>query len=197
MANSTDMWENTSRLHFFITYSNDGDRQGNAFAHDMFVGPTNLSRWDSFVGTWVRAMRHPRYLTVNGRPVFKVLIPDNFLGWQCGSNTTLADSLLQRLRSAAAVAGVGDPIIGGGWHNPSVPIPAVPPEPRPVQAGYMHYPKTYINCSGGCTLGHYPNVTEAGPCQSICNATFGCTAITINSSSGCIINNDDGPGAPR
>ena len=42
-------------------------------------------------------MAHPRYLKVDGRPVFEVLIPDVFIS-QCGGNTTLADELLDVLR---------------------------------------------------------------------------------------------------
>ena len=60
-------------------------------------------------------MASPRYLKVSGRPVFKILGPFNFLSRQCGGNTTLALSLIRRLRATAVSAGVGNPLIGGGW----------------------------------------------------------------------------------
>lgn len=52
-------------------------------------------------------------LKVNGRPVFKILIPSVFIH-ECGGNATLATGLLDRLRDAARSAGVGNPLIGGG-----------------------------------------------------------------------------------
>lgn len=196
MMNSSTVWGNSSRLRFFITYSNDGDRQGNRVAENMFVGAENLTKWDRFVDTWVAAMRHPRYLRVNGRPVFKMLIPSNYLDWQCGRNGSLANTLFGRLRARAQAAGVGNPIIGGGWHNPSIPIPTPAPAPRPVVAGYMRYPDTFVNCSGGCALQHFADITNATRCMGLCNSTAGCAAVTVGNS-GCTLDSGAGPGAPR
>ena len=111
MLNSSSVWANTTgRLHFAIAYSNDVDRS----RAGMFVGDAGRAAWLSRVPTWVRAMAHPRYLAVNGRPIFQVLIPDIFLS-QCGGNVTLAQDLLELLRAAGRAAGVGAPLVGGGW----------------------------------------------------------------------------------
>jgi hypothetical protein len=59
----------------------------------MFVGPAGQAAWQSRMRTWLRAMAHPRYLKVNGRPVFEVLIPDIFVA-QCGGSVDAANALL-------------------------------------------------------------------------------------------------------
>ena len=100
MLNSTKAWLGVKRLRFFISYSNDRDRQ----APGRFVGPSGENAWNSLVKTWVRAMAHPRYLKINGRPVFKVLIPEVFFGVECGSNATLMGERLEALRTAAEEA---------------------------------------------------------------------------------------------
>ena len=65
---------------------------------------------------------------------FKVLIPEIFMS-ECDDNATQASRRLGELRSAAALAGVGDPLIGGGWENPSVPAAGPKPTPRPQPSG--------------------------------------------------------------
>jgi hypothetical protein len=117
MLNSTRVWEGTKRLNFFITYSNDVDRS----RKNMFVGASGRMLWESYARTWAKAMGHPKYMKINNRPVFKVLIPDSFLSVQCGNNATLARELLDLLRNVAVDMGVGNPLIGGGWQNPSIP----------------------------------------------------------------------------
>jgi hypothetical protein len=102
MLNTSSLWDGTSRLHFFITYSNDID----AGRPGMFVGDAGAAAWNALVRTWVNAMAHPRYLRVNGRPIFEVLIPAVFSN-QCGGNTTLANALLAALRDAGFVAWAG------------------------------------------------------------------------------------------
>ena len=68
-------------------------------------------------------MLHPRYLKINNRPVFKILIPDVFLTVECGSNATLAKKLLDQLRDTATKRGLEEPLVGAGWFNPSVRVP--------------------------------------------------------------------------
>ena len=196
VENSTQVWAGTSRLRFFVTYSNDVDRG----AGGMFVGAAGRAAWASRVRTWVAAMAHPRYLRVAGRPVFEVLIPDIFVA-QCGGNVSLANELLAQLRAAsAASAGGGEALVGGGWQNPSTP--ASPPAPRPHPQGFMQYPDTDIACGGGgggggCDLG---TLTSASlqQCSAACNATAGCAALVFWRSGGnCTLKGAAGPGAPR
>ena len=68
-------------------------------------------------------MRHPRHLKVDGRPLFKILGPSHFLGTQCSGNATLAQERIDEFRALAQAAGVGNPIIGGGWVTGSQPMP--------------------------------------------------------------------------
>lgn len=149
MLNSTTIWTGIKRLHFFITYSNDIDR-GTA---DVFVGVAGQAQWMGLVSTWVKAMQHPHYLTVNRRPVFKVLIPSIFVT-ECGQNATLATLRLAQLTAAAREAGLQTPLFGGGWQNPSVPATSADPagSPRPHPQGYMCYNNTRVMCPGGCTV---------------------------------------------
>ncbi len=189
MLNTTSVWENTTgRLHFALAYSNDVDRS----RVSMFVGSAGRIEWLSRVTTWVRAMTHPRYLTVGGRPVFQVLIPDIFL-LQCGGNVTLAQELLDVFRTAGRDAGVGEPVIGGGWLSPSQK-PGSSNAPLPHPQGYMLYANTDIPCDS-CNLGR---ITESAPdaCMGQCNVTAGCTAfVWYNSNNTCVLKNSAGPGA--
>ena len=169
MLNTTAVWGATTRLHFFITYSNDIDSGRNG----MFVGPAGAAAWSSLVATWVGAMSHPRYLKINGRPVFEVLIPDVFSN-QCGGNASLGDELLAELRAAGVAAGVGEVLVGGGWANPSVPG-TQPPAPLPHPAGYMRYPTTSIPCGQSCLLKNL-SAASVAECEGGCNTTGGCTA---------------------
>ena len=188
MLNSSLVWAGASRLHFFITYSNDID----AGSPGMFVGAAGAAAWAALVRTWVAAFAHPRYLRVGGRPIFEVLIPAVF-ALQCGGNTTLANALLAQLRAAGAAAGVGAPLIGGGWALPSVPG-AAPPAPRSHPEGYMLYAGAGIpSCAGACSLGNLTGGVAA--CEAGCNATPGCAAFVARQG-GCELKAAAGPGAP-
>lgn len=195
MLNSTRVWQNVTRMSFFITYSNDIDR--GSTSKGMFTNASGTALWESYVGTWVRAMQHEHYLRVNNRPVFKVLIPEVFVTWQCNGNATLANALLKVFKASAIAAGVGEPLIGGGWLNPSVPSVVPAPTPRPHPKGYMLYNSTDVACSGGCTITQL-TVSSIEQCQFACNSTAGCTAITISHSSPllCKLKSSDGPGTP-
>jgi hypothetical protein len=191
MLNSTTMWQNVTRMHFFISYSNDIDRNH----ANCFVGPAGDAKWAGLIKTWSKAMAHPRYLKVNGRPVFKILIPEIFVA-ECGSNATLATERLGELRAAARALGLGNPLIGGGWENPSVPAGVKKPEPRPHPAGYMHYPNTKVACPGGCTIKTVA-VTGLRECHLNCNTTSGCVTLTLDhTNKSCELLSQDGPGAP-
>ena len=100
---------------------------------------------------------------------FKVLIPEIFMS-ECDDNATQASRRLGELRSAAALAGVGDPLIGGGWENPSVPAAGPKPTPRPHPDGYMIYSNTTVHCAAaaGCVLATLPGrTTVSEPCLNI------------------------------
>eukprot|EP00041_Stephanoeca_diplocostata_P023323 m.571043 g.571043 ORF g.571043 m.571043 type:complete len:326 (-) comp22265_c1_seq27:739-1716(-) len=198
MMNSSSVWTGVAHMHFFITYSNDIDRSSQG---TRFSGPTGLDAWDALSATWVRAMGHPRYLKIGGRPVFKVLIPEVFLNNQCGGNVTLAEALLQRLRVASRAAGVGEALVGGGWQTPAIPAAGPPPTPRPHPNGYMLYPSTGILCDTPCVLATQ-NVTDVLACQHLCNATGSCAAATVSKNAStqgllqCQLLSTAGPGTP-
>lgn len=189
MLNSSAVWANTTgRLRFALAYSNDVD----ASRDGMFVGPAGLASWLSRVGTWVRAFGHPRYLAVGGRPVFQVLIPDIFLR-QCGGNVSRAEELLEALRAAGRAAGVGAPVIGGGWLVPALP-PGAAPLPHPQ--GYMLYPRTDVPCAAGpCDIARVRGAAPAD-CMASCNATAGCAGFAYYAANGtCALKSYAGPGA--
>eukprot|EP00750_Incisomonas_marina_P003551 INCI1321.1.p1 GENE.INCI1321.1~~INCI1321.1.p1 ORF type:complete len:500 (+),score=47.09 INCI1321.1:73-1500(+) len=196
LLNSSFIWENTTqRLHFYITYSNDVD----AHSPGAFVGPVGLAKWDALVHTWVDAMTHQRYLKINGRPIFKVLIPEIFLQVECNNNETLATALLDRLRAAATAKGLQVPLIGGGWQNPSVPAIA----PVPVPTGYQRYGDVFVDCPGGCAISSaiLPGSNSTTACEHLCNTTSGCQAIQVSNAAAqnetnCTLLNAAAPGAP-
>jgi hypothetical protein len=115
-------------------YSNDIDRS----AQGALVGDAGGVKWAGLMKTWVDAMRHPRYLKVNGRPIFNILISEIFVNTECGGNATLANLRISQLKRAAVAAGVGEPIVGTGMTNPST-ANAVPAweNQRPHPEGYM------------------------------------------------------------
>jgi hypothetical protein len=191
MLNTSSVWANTTgRLRFALAYSNDVD----ASRAGMFVGAAGLAAWQSRVGTWVRAMQHPRYLAVGGRPLFQVLIPDIFL-LQCGGNVSRAEELLELLRAAGRAAGVGAPVIGGGWLNPSQP-PGAANAPLPHPEGYMLYKSTDVPCNAGpCDIARVPGAAPED-CMATCNTTGGCTSFAFYAANGtCVLKSYAGPGA--
>lgn len=196
MLNTSSVWNGTSRLRFFITYSNDVD-SGSA---GQFVGPAGAAAWASLVGTWVAAMAHPRYLKVAGRPVFQVLIPSIFETVQCGGDASLANALIASLRAAGAAAGVGPVLVGGGWQVPAIPNASPTPPPRPAPQGYMQYTQTDVPCTSAaaapCDLATLASVPSPGACEAACNATAGCTALVYYAANEtCRLKAVAGPGA--
>ncbi len=71
------------------------------------------ARWDAACREWCAAMKHPSYLKVGGRPVFKVHGADFFFD-QNGKDPARVEKRLETLRRIAKESGVGDPLIGGG-----------------------------------------------------------------------------------
>ena len=192
MLNTSSVWANTTgRLRFALAYSNDVDRT----RFGMFAGPAGRAAWLARVATWVRAMAHERYLVVNARPVFQVLIPDIFLS-QCAGNVSLAEELLELLRAAGRTAGVGAPVIGGGWLVPALP-PGAGGAPLPHPQGYMLYPNADVPCiAGPCDIARVAGAAPAD-CMATCNSTAGCTSFAFYAANGtCVLKSYAGPGAP-
>lgn len=174
MLNSTTVWQGAKRLHFFISFIHLAwpDKTPNTL-----VGKGGDAKWAGLVHTFVAAMKSPRYLRVNRRPVFKILSPDGFLA-QCGSNATLATIRLTQLREAAIRAGLQEPTIGGGWHLPmrrSAPPVYAGAHPQ----GYIQFNRTKVGCPGGCVI-KATAVSSLVACQLLCNSTLGCAAITVD-----------------
>lgn len=190
MMNSTSVWEGVTRLRFAVAYSNDVDRSRDG----QFVGDAGRTAWLSRVSTWTRAFSHARYLAVGGRPIFSVLIPDIFVNVQCSGNVSLAEELLELLRAAGRDAGVGAPVIGGGWLEPAQP-PDVAPRPHPD--GYMLYAGTDVPCGGSTPCDIRTASGSVGDCIGLCNATAGCVAFAFyTGNSTCVLKDVAGPGAP-
>ena len=104
MLNSSIWPELKGGLRFSVSYSTDFD-SAKTPAQGMFVGEAGQKKWESFCATWIRAMSHHRYLRVDGRPVFKILGPSNFLGAQCAGNATLSQQRIDEFRALAQAAG--------------------------------------------------------------------------------------------
>jgi hypothetical protein len=90
------------RMKFFIEYCNaprfsaEGEEQ-----------------WAQCIPVWIKAMKHPSYLRVDGRLVFKVHGITEFLRAN-GKDITRCRQRLDTLREAVRVAGLGEMIIGVG-----------------------------------------------------------------------------------
>jgi hypothetical protein len=149
MVNDSTVWpplvggSSGKGIRFSMSYSNDLCNAGE------FVSDDGLARWRSFAKTWVRVMGHPRYLKVEGRPVLKILGPYNFLAKQCSGNATLAQSLINQLRALSVEAGVGDPLIGGGWVSEDAPMPE-----RRYQGVNFDYTGDYDSATRSAALGN-------------------------------------------
>ena len=90
------------RMRFFVEYCN----------HDLSAARTD-AEWEQCLATWLAAMRHPSYLRVGGRLVFKVHDSSGFFR-QNGQDVECCRARLKRLRAAAREAGLGEILIGGG-----------------------------------------------------------------------------------
>ena len=93
---------NASRLRFTLEYVN----------HPPFDLQADED-WQSACDAWAKAMSHPRYLRVGGRPVFKIHGLHHFLN-QNGGDPRRVTERLQILREAARKSGLADPLISAG-----------------------------------------------------------------------------------
>lgn len=90
------------RMKFFIEYCNS----------ERFSAETE-EQWAQCIPVWVEAMKHPSYLRVDGRLVFKVHDVGGFLGAN-RRDIDLCRKRLDTLREAVRAAGLGEMIIGVG-----------------------------------------------------------------------------------
>ena len=93
---------NNSRVKFTIEFVN----------HPPFAIESD-DAWRQACREWCKAMQHPSYLKIDGRPVFKIHGLDWFFQQNKGDSREVARRL-EVLREIARQAGVGDPLIGAG-----------------------------------------------------------------------------------
>jgi hypothetical protein len=118
---------NARRMRFTVEYCN----------HDPF----SLQReedWEAAYGIWCDAMRHPSYLRIDGRPVFKIHSIHHFLQ-QNGNDQARVEARVAAIRRAVRRAGLPDPIIGAGVSALGVP-PAQAAKPYDFLVTYMDVP---------------------------------------------------------
>jgi len=93
---------NAGKMQFAIEYCN----------HAPYLVKEQTD-WDWAVKTWVKAMKHPSYLRVGCKPLFKVHSWHHY--WlENGENFDQCTARIQQLRQAARDAGLGEMLIGGG-----------------------------------------------------------------------------------
>ena len=92
----------SSRMKFTIEFVN----------HPPFEIASDTG-WESACRQWCAAMKHPSYLRVGGRPVFKIHHPLLFLQ-QNGNNPEKVNERLETFRRIARDDGLPNPLIGAG-----------------------------------------------------------------------------------
>lgn len=103
---------NSGMMKFMIEYCNAPS-----------FSATNEEQWNACVSTWVAAMKHPSYLRVDGRLVFKVHGVTQFLRTH-NHDLALCRRRLDALRDAVREAGLGEMIVGVGISGQTPPLPA-------------------------------------------------------------------------
>ena len=93
---------NADRMQFAIEYCNHAPYQ-----------VTEQADWDWAVKFWVEVMKHPSYLRVGGKPLFKVHSWHHYW-FENSENLDQCIARMQQLRQAARDAGLGELVIGGG-----------------------------------------------------------------------------------
>jgi hypothetical protein len=80
------------------------------------------AEWAAACREWCAAMKHPGYLRIDGRPVFKVHGLDFFYR-QNGDDAKKVAARLDVFRRLAMESGAGNPLISGGVMPGGVPLP--------------------------------------------------------------------------
>jgi hypothetical protein len=93
---------NASKMKFAIEYCN----------HAPFE-IKDQTDWDWAVKYWVEVMKHPSYLRIEGKPLFKVHSWHHYW-FENGENWEQCVKRLEQLRKTARDAGLGELLIGGG-----------------------------------------------------------------------------------
>jgi hypothetical protein len=83
---------------------------------------TNDADWEATCQQWCRAMKHPSYLRLDGRPVFKIHGLDYFYR-QNGDDARKVTARLDTFRRIAKENGLANPLISGGVMPGGVPSP--------------------------------------------------------------------------
>ena len=102
--------KNSQKMKFCIEYCNAPN-----------FSARSEKEWNACVATWVTAMKHPSYLRVDGRLVFKVHGVTQFLKSN-NNDLTLCRKRLDTLRDAVRTAGLGEMIIGVGISGQTPPL---------------------------------------------------------------------------
>ena len=121
---------NANRMQFAVEYCN----------HEPFQ-IKEQAEWDWAIKTWVKAMKHPNYLRVGGKPLFKVHSWHHYW-FENGENFDQCMARMQQLRQAARDTGLGEILIGGGIGSYQ-PIPVAEgriPKLFDFTATYMELP---------------------------------------------------------
>jgi hypothetical protein len=123
--------KNAGKMKFCIEYCNHGN-----------FSAGNDKEWNECISTWVTAMKHPSYLRVDGRLVFKVHDITQFLKAN-NDDWKLCRKRLDALRDATRKAGLGEMIIGCGitWQTPPLGKKWPPAEIFDFTGTYMCVPK--------------------------------------------------------
>ena len=101
---------NADKMQFCIEYCNAPD-----------FSARSEKEWGDCVKTWVAAMKHPSYLRVDGRLVFKVHGVTQFLRTH-NRDYKLCRKRLDTLRNEVRAAGLGEMIIGVGISGQTPPL---------------------------------------------------------------------------
>lgn len=93
---------NAPLMKFLVEYCNHAE-----------LNATTDEEWAACLAVWVAAMRHPSYLRVGGRLVFKIHDAHQF--WmKNGQDVAKCRTRLEALRQMVRTAGLGEMLIGGG-----------------------------------------------------------------------------------
>ena len=76
--------------------------------------------WNKCIDLFIKAMKHPSYLRIDGRAVLKIHSGDMFIK-DCGSSVNRSKEILEHLRQSARAEGAGEVLIAIGNYS-AIPI---------------------------------------------------------------------------